>query len=65
MEGFSTLYGDMKDWLSRPFSRDMPISQILLVFILFLIVAFIVYDMLAILKSWMESATEVVSEAIS
>ena len=56
---------DMGDWLSQPFRRDMPISQLLLIFVLFLIVAFIVFDMLRILKSWSEATVEAVAEAVT
>lgn len=63
MEAIKSLYSDMGDWLSAPFKRDMPIGQLLLIFVLFLIVAFIVYDMLRILKAWMEAATEAAIEA--
>jgi hypothetical protein len=65
MEAVKSLCSDMGDWLSSPFKRDMPISQLLLIFVLFLIVAFIVYDMLRILKSWMDAATEVAVDAVS
>jgi len=65
MEAVKGLYSDMGNWLSSPFKKDMPISQLLLIFVLFIIVAFIVFDMLRILKSWMEAATEVAAEAVS
>lgn len=56
---------EMGGWLSQPFKRDMPISQLLLIFILFLIVAFIVFDMLRILKAWSTVAVETVAEAVT
>ncbi len=56
---------EMGDWLSQPFRRDMPISQLLLIFILFIIVAFIVFDMLRILQSWSAVAVEAVAEAVT
>lgn len=65
MGWLSNLYGDMGDWLSSPFKKDMPIGQLLLIFVLFFIVAFIVYDMLRILKSWMETTAESVVEIAS
>jgi hypothetical protein len=65
MDAIKSLYSDMGGWLSQPFKREMPISQLLLIFVLFLIVAFIVFDMLRILKSWMDAATEVVVETVS
>lgn len=65
MEAVKGLYSDMGNWLSKPFRQDMPISQLLLIGVLFLIVAFIVWDMLRILKSWMDAATEVAVEAVS
>lgn len=55
----------MGDWLSQPFKKDMPISQLLLIFILFLIVAFIVFDMLRILKAWSETAVDTVVETVT
>lgn len=63
--GLSDTGREMGDWLSQPFKRDMPISQLLLIFILFLIVAFIVFDMLRILKAWSETAVETVVEAVT
>ena len=56
---------EMGDWLSQPFKRDMPISQLLLIFILFIIVAFIVFDMLRILQAWSAVAVETVAEAVT
>lgn len=56
---------EMGDWLSQPFKKDMPISQLLLIFILFLIVAFIVFDMLRILKAWSETAVDTVVETVT
>lgn len=65
MEAIKSLYQDMGGWLSSPFKKDMPISQLLLIFVLFLIVAFIVFDMLRILKSWMEVAADAAVDAVT
>lgn len=65
MEAIGNLYREMGDWLSKPFTEDMPISRLLLIFILFLIVAFVVWDALRILKDWTENAVETVSSAAS
>jgi len=65
MDAVTNLVDNAGDWLSHPFKKDMPISQLLLIFILFLIVAFIVFDMLRILKSWMDTVTEVAVDAVT
>jgi hypothetical protein len=65
VEAIGNLYREMRDWLSKPFTEDMPISRLLLIFILFLIVAFIVWDALRILKDWTENATEAVVDAVT
>ena len=65
MDAIKGLYQDMGDWLTQPFRRDMPISQLLLIFVLFLIVAFIVYDALRILKAWMEAAGDAAADAVT
>ena len=65
MDWFKTLYQDAEGWLTHPFKKDMSVGQLLLIFVLFLIVAFIVFDMLRILKAWMDSATEAAVEAIT
>lgn len=56
MGAVATILGDVKESLSKPLREDMPLSQILLVFVLFFIVAYIVYDMLTILKQWAAQA---------
>lgn len=65
MEALKSLYQEMGDWLSHPFKRDMPISQLLLIFVIFVIVALIVYDGVRILKSWMEAAAETVVDTVT
>lgn len=65
MEGIKSMYQEMSDWLSSPFRRDMPIGQLLLIFVLFCIAAFIVFDMMRILKTWVDGAAEVIADTVS
>lgn len=65
MEALRDLYQEMSDWLSSPFKKDMPIGQLLLIFVLFLIVAFIVWDALKILQDFMKETTETVIDAVT
>lgn len=65
MDTIKGLYQDMADWLTHPFKRDMSIGQLLLIFVLFIIVAFIVFDSLRILKSWMDAAVDTTASTIN
>lgn len=49
---------EMAGWLRKPFSTDMPIGQILLLFVLFIVVAHIVTDGLRVLSAWTIQAAE-------
>lgn len=46
------MLNDIKDWLSRPFSEDMPMGELLLWFVIFLVVAFVVWDTHQIIKGF-------------
>lgn len=47
------MFQEMGDWLSHPMKKDMPMAQILLLFVLFVVIAYIVYDAINILKEGM------------
>lgn len=52
---------EFKDGLNKPISRDMPLSKIIMIFILFLVIAFIVFDTLKLIQQW---AAQAASQAI-
>lgn len=62
---FKGMFQEMGDWLSRPLREDMSVSQLLLIFGLLIVVAFVVFDMLRILKSWSDATVEVVADAVT
>lgn len=59
------MFQDVAEWVTHPFKKDMSIGHLLLFIVLFAIIAFVVFDMLRILKSWMASTTEAVAETIA
>ncbi len=60
---FSSAYNDAKDWLSKPFTKDMSFASLFLILVLFIIAAFIAYDAIRILQSWMKNAADAVLDA--
>ena len=65
MDSIKAMFQDVGDWITIPFKKNMPISRLVLITILFIIAAFIVFDGLRILKSWMEAATDVAADAVT
>ncbi len=65
MQQFTAMYQQMMGWLSKPLREDIPVYKLFLVFLLFIIVAYIVFDMLRILKAWSELAVDAASAAVS
>lgn len=63
MDSIKQLFSEMWDWISKPFKEDLPVPQLALVVVLFIIAAFILYDGLRILKSWMDTAADAVEAA--
>lgn len=62
MDNVSQMMSDMWDWLSSPFRKDISISQLALVIVVYLILAFILYDSVKILGQWMKHAAEAAPE---
>ncbi len=48
--------GEFKDGLKRPLSAEMPVSTLLMIFVLFLVVGFIVFDTLKLIQQWAAQA---------
>jgi len=65
MDSIKAMFQDVGDWVTLPFKEGIPISRLVLIIILFAIAAFIVFDALRILKSWMEAATDVAVDAVT
>ena len=65
MDAIKAMFQDVGDWVTIPFKRDIPISRLVLIIILFIIAGFIIFDGLRILKSWMEAATDVAVDAVT
>lgn len=61
--GFSSMYDDARDWLTKPFTKDISFASLFLILVLFIIAAFIAYDAIRILKQWMDAAADAVIEA--
>lgn len=53
MEQFEQLCSDMWDWLSSPFRRNIPVSQLALILVIWLVIAIALYDGVKILGNWM------------
>ena len=62
MENISQMFSDMWDWLSSPFRKDLPLPQLALVIVVYIILAFVLYDSVKILGQWMKQAAEAVPE---
>lgn len=60
---FSSTYSDAKDWLSKPFTRDISPGSLILFTVLFIIAIFIAYDSIRILQTWMKNAADAVLDA--
>jgi hypothetical protein len=63
MGDISTMFGEMWDWLSSPFKKSLPLPQLALVIVAYVIIAFILYDGVKILGQWMKQAAETATEA--
>lgn len=63
MEDIKTMFGEIWGWLKKPFTEQMSLPRLALWIVLFILAAFILYDGLRILKSWMATAAEAVAEA--
>ncbi len=53
--------GEVKEGLQKPLRPDMPISTLLLIFVLFLVVAFVVFDTLKLIQQWAAQAASAVA----
>lgn len=53
--------GEVKDSLNKPLRPDMPVSTLLLIFVLFLVVGFIVFDTLKLIQQWATQAAAAVA----
>lgn len=65
MEQLNSMFSDMWDWLSSPFRKDLPLPQLALVIVVYVILAFVLYDSVKILGQWMKQAGETASEIVS
>ncbi len=52
------MFNDLIGSVKRPFTKEMPLSSLLLFIALFLILAWVAYDGLRILSSWVASAAQ-------
>lgn len=50
------MFSDITGSITRPYRKEVPLTDLLLYMGLFLILAWIAYDMLRILSTWMASA---------
>jgi hypothetical protein len=64
MDQIQSMFSDMWDWLSSPFRKDLPISQLALIIVVYVIIAFILYDSVKILGQWMAQAGEVAADIV-
>jgi len=62
MSEISQMFSDMWDWLSSPFRKDLPLPQLALVIVVYIILAFVLYDSVKILGQWMKQAADAVPE---
>lgn len=58
MDDVSNMFGDMWGWLSSPFRKDIPPSQLALVIVVYLVIAVILYDSVKILGGWLKGDFE-------
>jgi hypothetical protein len=63
MDSIKSLFQDMGDMFTHPFKNEYSIVRVLLALVLFSILAYIMWDMLKLLKSWSEVAIEAVADA--
>ncbi len=54
MGNIGAMLQEMRQTISKPFSEEITLSQFLLLLGLFIIIAFIVVDMISILNSWVK-----------
>lgn len=64
MNELETMFSNMWEWLSSPFRKDLPLPQLALVIIAYVIIAFILYDSVKILGQWMKQAGEAAAEIV-
>ena len=62
MDNITQMFSDMWDWLSSPFRKDLPLPQLALVIVVYIILAFVLYDSVKILGQWMKQAAETATE---
>jgi len=52
------MFADITGSIKRPFTKQMPLSNLALYFALFLILAWIAYDGMRIVSSWLATVAE-------
>jgi len=65
LNSIGSLFSDMGNWLTHPMRNDYPPWKLMLIFTLFVVVAFWIIDNLYVLKDLSEEIVEGVTDAIS
>lgn len=65
MEYITSLFSDLGNWLTHPLRTDYPVWKMMLIFTLFVVVAWWIIDNLYVLRDLTEEIVETAADAVS